>query len=82
MKKKLIIAIIAILAVIGIAGSVYTVREDQYACVVRFSKIENTVSSPVCISKSPSSTASSTSPRPPCSMTSPPRRCSPATSRT
>ena len=46
MKKKLIIAIIAILAVIGIAGSVYTVREDQYACVVRFSKIENTVSQP------------------------------------
>ena len=46
MKKKLIIALIAILAVIGIAGSVYTVREDQYACVVRFSKIENTVSQP------------------------------------
>ena len=42
MTKKIILAILAVLLVIGISGSIYTVREDQYACVVRFSRIEST----------------------------------------
>ena len=44
MKKKILIAVLAIVLLIAVSGSVYTVREDQYACVVRFSKIESTVS--------------------------------------
>ncbi len=39
MKKKIIAIIVALLLVICLANSVYTVRENQYACTVRFSKI-------------------------------------------
>ena len=42
MKKSLIIGIVAFLLVILIAGSFYTVREDEYACVFRFSEIVST----------------------------------------
>jgi len=46
MKKTIIGVIIALVLVIGIAGSVYTVREDQYACTFRFSEIVNTTQNP------------------------------------
>ena len=42
-KGSLIAMIVLCLAVIVINGSVYTVRENEYACVVRFSKIIETV---------------------------------------
>ena len=43
MKKKLIIiAAVVVLAVIVAASSVYTVAENQYACIFRFSEIVDT----------------------------------------
>ncbi|MBE6944528.1 MAG: protease modulator HflC [Ruminococcaceae bacterium] len=42
MKKKIILGIVLILAVICIAASMYTVEEDEFACVVRFSEIIDT----------------------------------------
>ena len=44
MKKTILIAVIAILVVIVAASSIYTIREDQYACTFRFSQIINTES--------------------------------------
>ncbi len=41
MKKTIFVAI-AILLVLCLMNSMYTVREDQYACTVRFSKIIET----------------------------------------
>lgn len=46
MKKGIIFGIIALILVIGVASSVYTVREDQYACTFRFSEIVNTTDAP------------------------------------
>ena len=45
MKKfaKIITVLIIVLAAITLMGSTYTVRENEYACVVRFSKIIETV---------------------------------------
>ena len=40
--KKSILAVIACLLVICLANSMYTVRENEYACTVRFSKIIET----------------------------------------
>ena len=42
MKKWIVTAVIVLLVVIVAANSVYTVREDEYACTVRFSKIIET----------------------------------------
>ena len=42
MKKTIFVAVVVVLLLIGLGSSVYTVREDQYACVVRFSKIIDT----------------------------------------
>ena len=42
MKKYIIIGVIALLLIVVAAGSFYTVREDQYACVFRFSEIVST----------------------------------------
>ncbi len=39
MKKGIIIGVIALLLVIVAASSFYTVKENEYACTVRFSKI-------------------------------------------
>ena len=39
MKKGFLIVVILLLLVIVASGSVFTVRENQYACTVRFSKI-------------------------------------------
>ena len=44
MKKVIIISIIALILIIVVSGSVYTVAEDEYACVFRFSEIVNTSS--------------------------------------
>ena len=49
MKRKskavlILAAVLVLLAVVGISSSVYTVQENEYACTVRFSKIEKTVS--------------------------------------
>ena len=44
MKKAIIAAVIILVLVILAANSVFTVREDQYACTVEFSKIINTTS--------------------------------------
>lgn len=41
MKKFICLVIVLVLLIVG-ANSLYTVREDQYACVVRFAKIEET----------------------------------------
>ena len=46
MKKTIIAIVIVLLLVIGLSGSLYTVREDQYACTFRFSEIVNTTDSP------------------------------------
>ncbi len=46
MKKTIIITVVVLLLVICLAGSIFTVREDQYACTVRFSKIISTTSQP------------------------------------
>ena len=42
MKKKIILGIIAIILIICTLGAMYTVEENEYACVVRFSKIIST----------------------------------------
>ena len=42
MKKTIIITIVVLLLVIVASNSFYTVRENQYACVVEFSKIVDT----------------------------------------
>ena len=43
MKKSLFAVIVVLVLVIALSGSLYTVREDQYACTFRFSEIVNTV---------------------------------------
>ncbi|MBR6708985.1 MAG: protease modulator HflC, partial [Clostridia bacterium] len=45
MKKfslKTLLVLVAIIAVIGLFGSMYSVAENEFACVVRFSKIVDT----------------------------------------
>ena len=42
MKKGIVVAIILLALIIVGANSVYTVKENQYACVVEFSKIVST----------------------------------------
>ena len=46
MKKGIIIGVIALLLVILVASSMYTVQENQYACVFRFSEIVQTEDQP------------------------------------
>ena len=46
MKKTILAIVIVLLLVIGLSGSIYTVREDQYACTFRFSEIVNTTENP------------------------------------
>ena len=56
MKKKIIpviAAIIVLLALIVIGSSVYIVQENEYACVVRFSKIIDTKAEPGLYIKTP-----------------------------
>ena len=44
MKKTILIAVIVLLALVVLSASVFTVRENEYACTVRFSKIIDTTS--------------------------------------
>ena len=44
--STVIIAVVIIIALITISGSLYTVAENEYACVFRFSKIVDTVNTP------------------------------------
>ena len=46
MKKTIIAIVIVLILVIGLSGSIYTVREDQYACTFRFSEIVSTTETP------------------------------------
>ncbi len=46
MKKTIIIGIVIVLVLILAGSSFYTVRENQYACVVEFSKIVSTTDKP------------------------------------
>ena len=46
MKKTIIAIVIALILVVGLSASLYTVREDQYACTFRFSQIVNTTETP------------------------------------
>ena len=44
MTKTIIIAVVLLLALVVLGGSMFTVRENEYACTVRFSKIIDTTS--------------------------------------
>ena len=44
MKKIILIAVIALVLIVVLSASVFTVRENEYACTVRFSKIIDTTS--------------------------------------
>jgi len=46
MKLKMIAIIVAVLLVLGLTNSLYTVRENEYACTVRFSQIIETTYEP------------------------------------
>ena len=46
MTKKIIAAVVAVLLVVLGLASMFTVRENEYACTVRFSKIINTSKEP------------------------------------
>ena len=46
MKKTIIIAVVLVLALVLTFNSMFTVREDQYACTVRFSQIIETTGQP------------------------------------
>ena len=43
MKTKMLLTVVALLLILGISNSMYTVRENEYACTVRFSQIIDTV---------------------------------------
>ena len=42
MKKAMIAIVIALIVIIGLGSSMFTVRENEYACTVRFSEIIDT----------------------------------------
>ena len=42
MKKAIITIVIVLLVIIGLGGSMFTVRENEYACTVRFAEIIDT----------------------------------------
>jgi len=46
MKTKMIVLILALLLILGLTNSMYTVRENEYACTVRFSQIIETTAEP------------------------------------
>ena len=48
MKNKvwILVAIVAVLAIIAVSGSMYTVEENQYACIFRFSEIVDVTETP------------------------------------
>ena len=44
MKKSIFVAVIVVAVLIVVASSMYTVKENEYACTFRFSEIVNTES--------------------------------------
>ena len=46
MKIKMIALVVALLLILGLSNSLYTVRENEYACTVRFSQIIETTAEP------------------------------------
>ena len=46
MKVKMIAIVVALLLILGLSNSLYTVRENEYACTVRFSQIIETTGQP------------------------------------
>ena len=46
MKVKMIALLVALLLILGLSNSLYTVRENEYACTVRFSQIIETTAQP------------------------------------
>ena len=46
MKVKMIALLVALLLILGLSNSLYTVRENEYACTVRFSQIIETTGEP------------------------------------
>ena len=46
MKKSILLIAIVLILVIGLSTTLYSVREDQYACTFRFSEIVNTTDTP------------------------------------
>ena len=46
MKTKMIALLVALVLILGLSNSMYTVRENQYACTVRFSQIIETTAQP------------------------------------
>ena len=46
MKTKMIAILVALVLILGLSNSMYTVRENQYACTVRFSQIIETTAQP------------------------------------
>ena len=46
MKMKIVLIVLAVILLVAATGSFYTVRENEYACTVRFSKIIETVDQP------------------------------------
>ena len=46
MKVKMIALVVALLLILGLTNSLYTVRENEYACTVRFSQIIETTGQP------------------------------------
>ena len=46
MKTKIVFIILALLLILGLTNSMYTVRENEYACTVRFSQIIETTAEP------------------------------------
>ena len=46
MKTKIVVIILALLLILGLTNSMYTVRENEYACTVRFSQIIETTAEP------------------------------------
>ena len=46
MKTKVVVIIIAVALFLGLTNSMYTVRENEYACTVRFAQIIETTGQP------------------------------------
>jgi membrane protease subunit HflC len=71
---KVVWAIVLLVAVLCLAQSFYTVQENEYACVVRFSKIIRTTEDPGLHMKAPFIDSLRVFPKATCSMTSIPRK--------
>ena len=81
MKKMILIGVVLVILVILVSGAMFTVKENQYACTVRFSKIIDTTDEAGLHFKLPFIDSVKYSPRPLCSTTFRPLRSSPPTSR-